>query len=153
MRNINTWLKLYGLSHKNPINKNIHKICVPLIMISILGLLTLIPSPTFFKDLGLDYAKAFILLIIMYYFLLSRIYCFLMIVIIIPMLLVITYLNNNCSTNFNLTLWLSIFIFSWIGQFIGHKIEGKKPSFLEDLSFLLIGPLWIIAPIIRSIHK
>jgi uncharacterized membrane protein YGL010W len=33
---------------------------------------------------------------------------------------------------------------AWIGQFYGHKIEGKKPSFLKDLEFLLIGPLWVI---------
>jgi uncharacterized membrane protein YGL010W len=39
---------------------------------------------------------------------------------------------------------LIIFITGWIGQFWGHKIEGKKPSFAKDLQFLLIGPLWII---------
>ena len=32
---------------------------------------------------------------------------------------------------------------AWIGQFIGHKIEGAKPSFFEDLQFLLIGPAWV----------
>jgi uncharacterized membrane protein YGL010W len=36
-----------------------------------------------------------------------------------------------------------VFIISWIAQFWGHKIEGKKPSFLQDLAFLLIGPLWV----------
>jgi len=39
---------------------------------------------------------------------------------------------------------LGIFVIAWIGQFIGHKIEGKKPSFLEDLQFLLIGPAWLL---------
>ena len=42
-----------------------------------------------------------------------------------------------------LPICLPVFVFSWIGQFIGHKIEGKKPSFLEDLLFLLVGPAWI----------
>jgi uncharacterized membrane protein YGL010W len=42
-------------------------------------------------------------------------------------------------------IYLSIFVFSWIGQFIGHKIEGKKPSFFEDLQFLLIGPAWLLS--------
>ena len=32
---------------------------------------------------------------------------------------------------------LSLFIFAWVGQFYGHKIEGKKPSFLKDLQFLI----------------
>jgi len=39
---------------------------------------------------------------------------------------------------------LAIFVLSWIGQFIGHKIEGKKPLFLDDLKFLLIGPIWLL---------
>ena len=42
-------------------------------------------------------------------------------------------------------LSLAIFIVAWIGQFIGHKIEGKKPSFFEDLQFLLIGPAWLLS--------
>jgi uncharacterized membrane protein YGL010W len=44
-----------------------------------------------------------------------------------------------------LALWaVGIFVVAWIGQFVGHKIEGKKPSFLEDLQFLLIGPAWLM---------
>lgn len=44
-------------------------------------------------------------------------------------------------------LWLvclAIFVLSWIGQFVGHKVEGKKPSFVDDLKFLLIGPIWLL---------
>ena len=51
-------------------------------------------------------------------------------------------------------LWetsLIIFIVSWIGQFIGHKIEGKKPSFFQDIQFLLIGPLWLLSFVYNKI--
>jgi len=43
-------------------------------------------------------------------------------------------------------LWIAIgvFVVAWIGQFIGHQIEGKKPSFFKDLQFLLIGPAWVV---------
>ena len=44
-----------------------------------------------------------------------------------------------------------IFVLAWIGQFIGHKIEGKKPSFLEDVKFLLIGPIWLLHFICKKI--
>ena len=44
---------------------------------------------------------------------------------------------------------LIIFIIAWIGQFIGHEIEGKKPAFFKDLQFLLIGPLWTLAHAFR----
>jgi len=37
-----------------------------------------------------------------------------------------------------------VFALAWIGQFVGHKLEGKKPSFLKDLQFLLIGPIWVV---------
>ncbi len=56
---------------------------------------------------------------------------------------------------FNYALWktsLIIFIFAWIGQFIGHKIEGMKPSFLKDLQFLLIGPAWLLSFIYKKLN-
>jgi uncharacterized membrane protein YGL010W len=51
-------------------------------------------------------------------------------------------------------LWLVsiiIFIAAWIGQFIGHKIEGEKPSFMDDIQFLLIGPAWLMSFIYKKI--
>ena len=44
-----------------------------------------------------------------------------------------------------------IFVIAWIGQFIGHKIEGKKPSFLEDLQFLMVGPAWLLSFIYKKV--
>jgi uncharacterized membrane protein YGL010W len=38
-----------------------------------------------------------------------------------------------------------------VGQFIGHKIEGKKPSFFKDILFLLIGPLWLLSFIYKKV--
>jgi uncharacterized membrane protein YGL010W len=51
-------------------------------------------------------------------------------------------------------LWTSslvIFVAAWVGQFIGHKIEGKKPSFFEDIQFLLVGPLWLLGAVYRRL--
>jgi uncharacterized membrane protein YGL010W len=51
-------------------------------------------------------------------------------------------------------LWaasLAIFVGAWIGQFVGHRIEGRKPSFFKDLQFLLIGPLWLLAHLYRQV--
>src|SRR5690606_42157951 len=52
-------------------------------------------------------------------------------------------------------LWLVcllIFIISWIGQFIGHKIEGKRPSFLISLKFFLIGPIWLLTKVYKRVR-
>ena len=46
---------------------------------------------------------------------------------------------------------LVIFVLAWIGQFIGHRIEGKKPSFLKDVVFLLIGPAWLLSMIYKKV--
>jgi uncharacterized membrane protein YGL010W len=51
-------------------------------------------------------------------------------------------------------LWLFciiIFALAWIGQFYGHKVEGKKPSFLKDIQFLLIGPMWLMSFLYKKI--
>lgn len=51
-------------------------------------------------------------------------------------------------------LWPAVaaFVLLWIAQFVGHKIEGKRPSFLADLQFLLIGPAWVLASLYRRLR-
>lgn len=56
--------------------------------------------------------------------------------------------------NSGATLWqvsLTLFVLAWIAQFWGHKVEGKKPSFLKDLQFLLIGPAWLMSFIYQRV--
>jgi uncharacterized membrane protein YGL010W len=51
-------------------------------------------------------------------------------------------------------LWLTalvVFTLGWIGQFIGHYVEGRRPSFFRDLRFLLIGPLWVLAKLYAAL--
>ncbi len=45
----------------------------------------------------------------------------------------------------------TVFVLAWIGQFVGHRVEGRKPAFLEDLRSLLIGPAWVLAFVYRRI--
>ncbi|MHB8570343.1 MAG: Mpo1-like protein, partial [Metallibacterium sp.] len=42
-----------------------------------------------------------------------------------------------------------VFVLAWIGQFIGHAIEGQRPSFLTDLAYLLIGPAWLVSKLLK----
>src|SRR5438094_600235 len=60
-------------------------------------------------------------------------------------------LTLTIVTEHLLTLSLVVFVIAWIGQFIGHKIEGKKPSFFEDIKFLLIGPAWLLGFVYRRL--
>jgi uncharacterized membrane protein YGL010W len=61
------------------------------------------------------------------------------------------YLTNISFGRQSWMVYFSVFIITWIFQFIGHTIEGQKPSFLKDLQFLLIGPIWLLGFILKKI--
>lgn len=147
MKSIQSWLDQYGESHQHSLNKKIHWICVPAIMFSLVGLWWSIPSdymPIIFEGFRLNWAIILTLIIIIYYIYLSSKMALGMLIIGFTLLGGNYYLDNNLIT----PLWkvsLIIFVVGWIGQFIGHKIEGRKPSFFQDIQFLLIGPAWLLS--------
>ena len=157
MKPIQQWIDEYGESHQNPTNKLIHWVCVPLIMLSLLALIGKIPF--FINGLTLftirsepvlfDWTIIFLSFCIIFYSRLSLTLSLGMLLITICMLFIISYIKYYDPEIWRLSL--AIFIVGWIGQFIGHKIEGKKPSFFEDLQFLLIGPAWLLSFIYNKI--
>jgi len=42
---------------------------------------------------------------------------------------------------------LGLFVIGWIFQFVGHAFEGKRPEFLHDWRFLLVGARWWLAKV------
>jgi uncharacterized membrane protein YGL010W len=129
MQNITSLLSEYGESHQNPWNKLIHWICVPVIVWTVVALLWSIPFPATLQSdvFPVNWATVVLVLAQIYYFRLS------------------------------IKLWplwklaLTVFVIAWIGQFIGHMIEGKRPSFFKDVQFLLIGPAWLMAFVYRAL--
>ena len=153
MRNIHYWNKEYGLYHKNRINKIIHWICIPLIIFSLFGLLSLM---SYEFDIGEGHYKIntlgiFIILVLGYYLRLSKTLALGMLIISLLFAGIIDFISLNSQSTL-LYLYLGIFILAWIGQFIGHKFEGKKPAFFKDLQFLLIGPLWLLSFIYNKLN-
>ncbi len=150
MRTVNQWLDEYGESHRNETNKLIHWFCVPSIFFSITGLLYSIKFPfQLTENLRLNVAMIVLLLAVIYYVTLSVSLGFGMLLFGV-FCLAICYLIENYLP---LSLWLFcliVFIAAWIGQFYGHKVEGKKPSFFKDLQFLLIGPMWLMSFIYKK---
>ena len=152
-RDINQWITAYGESHQNSTNKKIHWICVPIIMFSLLGLLSLVNFNISLNEYIYDINISYLLIVfaLFFYLRLSIIISIGMFLISGIQLLIIFYLEGIFS-GWNLFLiYTNIFIVAWIGQFVGHKIEGKKPSFFEDLQFLLIGPAWLLSFIYQKI--
>ena len=151
MRKVDQFLMEYGASHQNPTNKLIHWICVPLIVLSVIGLLVSIPVPEFITNISprLNFGSLALILGIIYYAFLSLPLAVGMILFSIAIVYVL-----HLMIGLDIALWkqsLVIFVAAWIVQFIGHEIEGKKPSFFKDVQFLMIGPLWLLSFIYKKI--
>ncbi|NOS56547.1 MAG: DUF962 domain-containing protein [Cyclobacteriaceae bacterium] len=148
MRKIDSLLSEYGESHQNPTNKLIHWICVPLIFFSLMGLIASIPAGMLRSVLGegsmyANWAAVLLAMALIYYVSLS---IPLTVGMLLFALLCLFLINRLVLLNIA-PLWvvsLAIFVAAWIGQFYGHKVEGKKPSFFKDVQFLMIGPAWLM---------
>jgi len=151
MRSVTQWLGEYGESHQNPTNKLLHWLCVPPIVLSVMGLLWSLPVPAACAAVSpwLNWATLAAAAALVYYFALSR-------ALAAGVLLAFAVLLALTSALARLPwpLWVTsvaIFGVAWTGQFVGHAIEGKRPSFFKDLQFLLIGPLWLLAAAYRRL--
>lgn len=153
MRKIDQLLAEYGESHQNVTNKVIHWVCVPLIFFSVVGLIASIPSGIVQAVLGdnpyANWATVSLIVALAYYVTLS-----------IPLAVGMMLFGALCLYMTRVveaqgwTLWvtsLTVFVVAWIGQFYGHKVEGKKPSFFKDLQFLLIGPAWLMHFVFKKV--
>lgn len=152
MRTIDEWLSLYGRDHQNPTNKLIHWICVPVILFTVFGLLMSIPFPHILNG-WINMGTIVFTFALAFYLRLSFPVFLGMIIIGVLMFLGNRFLAINVLSDIGLNLWqfsLIVFVIAWIFQFIGHKIEGQKPSFFEDLQFLLIGPVWLLTFIYKK---
>jgi uncharacterized membrane protein YGL010W len=138
-RDIHALLDQYSESHRNPTNELIHFVCVPVIVFSLLGILWAIHPVV---------ALAAVIGAMWYYLQLSKPFAVGMLAMSILMLAILAAMPPLTV----LPLSIAIFVVAWIGQFIGHKIEGKKPSFLDDLRFLLIGPLFVLGFLYRRLN-
>jgi uncharacterized membrane protein YGL010W len=127
----------YGESHRNPANKAIHWICVPLITWSVVAALWAWSPMVAY--IGIALALAF-------YAWLSPSIALGMFAVLALMTYPLTLLGANL-----LFVAAAVFVLAWIGQFIGHMIEGRKPSFFEDVMFLLVGPAWLLGFIFRRL--
>jgi uncharacterized membrane protein YGL010W len=134
-RTLEQWLSEYAVSHQNLINKKIHWLCVPTIFVSLLGM---------GMSLSVWFTLVLSALVLLFYMQLST-----------PLFMamgmfILIFLSVMALLPWGFKVWASIFIVAWIGQFVGHKIEGKKPSFFEDLQFLLIGPAWVVNSLMKN---
>ena len=138
-RDIDVLLARYAESHRNPVNELIHFVCIPAIVFSLLGILWAIHPIV---------ALLVVAAALVYYVRLSRPFALGMAAMAAMMLGLLNMLPDGTV----LVTSIGVFVLAWIGQFIGHHIEGKKPSFFDDLRFLLIGPLFVLSFLYRRMR-
>lgn len=146
------WIAEYSESHRNPTNKLLHWICVPAIMWTVIAFLWSIPVPEFMQfHRWLNWASIFMAFAMFFYISFGLKIFMAMLLMAIGMLWFTAWLASVTV----ISIWqiaLVVFVIAWIGQFIGHHIEGKKPSFFQDLQFLLVGPAWEVNYFFRKIE-
>jgi uncharacterized membrane protein YGL010W len=150
MRTADQWLDDYGDSHRNRTNKALHWICVPVIAWCVLGLLWSLPVPAGMRALhpAANWGSIAVLAALLYYSVLSL----RLMLGVLPLLLAFLWSIDQVDRWHAVPLWsicVLLFVLAWIGQFVGHAMEGKRPSFFKDLQFLMIGPLWLLADVYR----
>ncbi|HTU67895.1 MAG TPA: Mpo1-like protein [Steroidobacteraceae bacterium] len=151
MRTVQQWFDEYSESHRNPRNEVLHFLCVPPIVMTVIGFLWSIPVPSAFDAASpwLNWATIAVALGIVYYFRLSPALGVGASIGLIALLAVVRWLDTLAWP-----LWLTclvVFVLAWIGQFVGHAFEGRRPSFMKDLQFLMIGPLWLLGHLYRRL--
>jgi uncharacterized membrane protein YGL010W len=130
-RRVDILINHYGASHTNPTNELIHFVAIPLIMLSLCGLIYALSPIALY---------VFIAASLVYYARLSAVFLISMLVCSAAMLWIIQNIGNGL-----VLISIGVFIGAWILQFIGHKLEGKKPSFFEDVQYLWVGPLFVLS--------
>lgn len=142
MKSLEQWLGQYAESHQNRRNQIIHKICVPLIFFSVFGMLWDLQVQ------GIRVAWIVAILGMIFYVRLGVKASLLMIFQLAVSFAILNFWSEHSGSVFLPNL--GIFVVAWIGQFVGHNIEGKRPSFFVDLQFLLVGPLWVFSFIFKN---
>ena len=137
MRSVDVMLEQYGAYHRNPVNKAIHWVCVPLIVWSLLGMLWA-ASPIA--------AYIVVATAMLFYVWLSLPLAVGMLGVVALMAYALTIVGNHV-----LLVSAAVFVVAWIGQFIGHLVEGRKPAFLADVRSLLVGPVWLLGSVYRRL--
>jgi uncharacterized membrane protein YGL010W len=152
MRTASQWLDEYGASHRNSTNEVLHWICVPAIEWCVVGFLWITPFPFSIHTLHpeINWATLAVLAAAVYYLFLSPRLGVGALILLLLMLWSVEALSNNAPAPL-WTIFTVVFVLAWIGQFIGHAIEGKRPSFFKDVQFLMIGPIWLLSNLYRRV--
>lgn len=150
MRSIHEWFGSYAADHRNPTNRAIHWVCVPTIMWAVIAALWTIPSSTAWTRPG-AWAVLAMFVVFLFYRRLSRNLAYAMAIAFAISGATVWALYGALGPHGLLILAGALFVLAWVGQFVGHAIEGQRPAFLTNVVQLLIGPAWLMGKLLRRL--
>lgn len=148
------WFAAYAADHQHPLNQQLHVICVPAIVWSIVALLFAVPTPLGWSDALPSQGVVAALLTVGalgFWLWLSMPLGLGILLLAVPGFWLAQQILGALGTSGLLLTATTVFVIAWIGQFIGHHVEGRRPSFFTDLVYLLIGPPWVLAKAYRKL--
>jgi uncharacterized membrane protein YGL010W len=146
------WLQSYGVDHTHPGNRLLHWICVPLMVVSVVGLLWSLPVPEHFARAPsvLNWGTLFLMATIVYYFLMSLRLALGMLPFLLGVILIVNWLAALTPRLW--ALCTVLLLVASVGLFVGHQLEGRRGSVLRDLYYLMLGPIWLLATVYRRLR-
>ena len=149
MKSLVEQMSVYAAYHRNPVNKTIHRIAVPIIVLDVLGFLHVLPIGAVASWLP-SVSWFVVAAALVFYARLSSALALGMALLVLPSM---AGLDAALAALGALAFpaLVAVFVITWTAQFIGHALEGEKPSFFADAQFLLIGPLWLLADAYRRL--
>jgi uncharacterized membrane protein YGL010W len=150
MSDMQHWLDSYSADHQHPTNRVLHWICVPLIVWCVIALMWTVPVPSLLGRQGL-WAVGMLVLAFTWYWKHSHRLGGALLIALALMAVLTELIYRQLGPSSLRLLAIGVFVVAWIGQFIGHAIEGRRPSFLTDLAYLLVGPAWLMDKLLRRV--
>ena len=150
MRTAEEWFSSYSRDHQNPVNRAIHWVCVPAILWAVIAALWTLPVPGALSPPGV-WSWLAMTFALVFYFRMSRSLGFAMLALFALLFVLTDFLYGALGPRTLLALAAIVFVAAWVGQFVGHIYEGKRPSFLTDLSYLMVGPAWLMSKLMRRV--
>lgn len=150
MRTMQDWIDSYSADHRNPTNQVFHWLCVPPIVWSVIALLWATPVP--FSTLRPGSWAVLVMVLAFYWYWRRSHRLAAGLLVVFALFGLLSHFLYEWLGAASLCYWaIGVFVVAWIGQFIGHIYEGHRPSFFTDLSYLLIGPAWLLSKLFRKL--
>ena len=151
MRPADEWLQQYSRHHADGADQLLHRLMIPLLVTSVVGLLWAIPVPTTFREATpvLNWGTIFLMAAIVYYFILSISLAFGALPIIASVVWAVMWLDR-----LSYPLWMSsaaLLITAWMGLRVSHRSPGLRPSLIGDLQYVMLGPVWLVSALYRRL--